>query len=79
MKSTVTTSSTAVQKKSMTMARRSNVWEMEKSVLWTFGLLKQMISKTSASWLCEVAEEYGVTVGRWWKVIEGKVEETEEM
>ncbi|KAF2545407.1 hypothetical protein F2Q70_00023287 [Brassica cretica] len=38
-----------------------------------------MISKMSASWLCEVVEEYGVTVGRRWKVIEGKEEETEEM
>lgn len=79
MKSPVTTSRTAVQKKSMTMARRLNVWEMEKRVRWTFGLLKQMISKMSASWLCEAAEEYGVTVGRRWKVIEGKEEETEEM
>lgn len=74
-------SKTAVQKKSMIIARTLKFRESEKSVRWTLGLLKQRISRRRDSWWWREVkeEEYGVTAGRWWKVIEGKEEETEEM
>ena len=52
--------------------------EMERRAWWTLGLLRRRTSKVKVSWLGEEVVEGGrEMVGRWWKMMEGVVAETE--